>query len=270
MNILLLEPYTGMRVMVRGVLKALGAKNLYEPRTSLEALYMVMNHRIDYYISSDRIKPLDALLCVKLLRAAREEDIRMLRTIIFVEDEEKTDVAALKNAGCDDCLQRPFSADDILSRVKKLKRKRPGFIETKAYVGPDRRHWQTTYKHEDRRDETFNPGRAVFKYTLQELLQKLFDRQAQRKEAQEKVKNEELEARGIYVEDHQADIRDVAMFDLEEGMVLMKPVYSTSGMLVLPAQHVLGAKSVSRLCDLAACQRVEEIAHVLVPKKAKN
>lgn len=262
MKVLLLEPYTGMRVMMRGVIRALGVETLHEPRTSIEAMHILLHDKIDLFLCSDKVKPLDAILCIKLIRAARESHIRHIRTIVSIDDYEAEDIKAVIDAGCDEVLQKPFSADDISARFHRLIRNRAAFIECKAYVGPDRRKWQAPLKQDDMRDDKHNPGQAVFNHSLTRLIQRLFDLQAERKEKKRNERLEELKARGVYTDD-QFEERDVSLERLKEGMVLSKPVESESGMLVLPSGSSLNQKNINRLIDLVKCGRVEDIFSIV-------
>lgn len=47
-------------------------------------------------------------------------------------------VADLMNSGCDDVLLRPFSAAQLLNRLKSIVMSRKSFVVTSDYVGPDR------------------------------------------------------------------------------------------------------------------------------------
>ncbi|SCA55552.1 hypothetical protein MTBPR1_100193 [Candidatus Terasakiella magnetica] len=268
MNVLLLEPYTGMRVMVRGVLRAMEIDTLFEPRSSLEAMQILLTDKVDFFICSDTVKPLDALICIKLIRNSREDHIRHIRTIISIDTYEEDDIKKLIDAGADYTLMKPFSADDITSQINRLITKRAGFIETRAYVGPDRRHWQAPIKHAERRDDTYNPGRAVFNHSLRKLIQRLFDLQAKKQNDKDKEREEDLKARGILIEGNDLDERECPAHELEEGMTLLKPVYSDHGMLVVPAGHALGNKTISRLLDLVAADRITDMFSVMIPPQS--
>jgi|GEM_PF-5056373 len=260
MKVLLLEPYTGMRVMMRGIFKMMGVEELYEPRTSLEAMRVLVHDSVDFFICSDTVKPLDALLCIKLIRSASEEHIRQIRTLVSVDHYSDEEIKDVMNAGCDVILKRPFSVDDVTARIQRLIRKRAGFIECKAYIGPDRRKWEVDFKHEERRDDGVNPGKAVCRYTLSKLIQRLFNLQEQKKLDKASEHEEVLLQRGILLDEKNDDMseRQVRMDGLSEGMILVKPIQAKTGMLVLPAGHTLGTKSINRLKDLVSYARIDD------------
>lgn len=264
MNVLLLEPYTGMRVMIRGVLKTMGIENLHEPRTSLEAMHILLNDQVDFFICSDTVKPLDAILCIKLIRAAREDHIRHIRTIVSIDGYSDDQVKALIDAGCDDILKKPFSANSMRARFHRLMRNRAAFIECKSYVGPDRRKWQVALKQDERRDEMRNAGKALFNHSLRKLIQRLFDLRDAKKDEHLSARKEELKARGILMDDDTREERELTSELLQEGMALTKVISTDTGMAVLPLGSVLSANSISRLKDLARCGRIDDVFSVLV------
>ncbi|MDV7339623.1 hypothetical protein RYZ26_08470 [Terasakiella sp. A23] len=259
MKAILIEPYTGMRVMVRGVLKAFGITELHEPRTSLEALKILMDKPVDFFICSEHIVPYDATLCHKLFRAALEDEIRTTRSLVMMEEGNDQLKKRLVDVGCDEILLKPYSADDIVARLKRLIRNRGAFIETKAYVGPDRRKDDVDFKDDEMRSDLTNPGRAEFKYTMRQLLGRLFKLEADLIEKKKKEREGERLKPGVFIEESGDDHEDqVTLEGLRIGLVLTRPVKANSGMLVLPADVSLKRKSISRLEDMVNMGQVED------------
>ncbi len=259
MKAILIEPYTGMRVMVRGVLKAFGIDELHEPRTSLEGLKILMEKPVDFFICSEHIIPYDAALYHKLFRAAKEDEIRTTRSLVTLEQDNDPLEKKLVNVGCDEILHKPYSADDIVARLQRLIRNRGAFIETKAYVGPDRRKNEIDYKFEDRRSALTNPGQAEFKFTMRQLIGRLFKLEADLIEKKKKEREGERLKPGVFISDDGDDHEDqVTLEGLRIGLVLTRPVKAKSGMLVLPADVSLKRKSISRLEDMVNIGQIDD------------
>jgi two-component system, chemotaxis family, chemotaxis protein CheY len=263
MKAILIEPFTGMRVMVRGVLMAFGIKKLYEPRSSLEALRILMEEPVDFFICADNIKPYDANLCHKLIRTTQEEQIRHMRTLVTVEEESEQVMKKLVNSGCDDIISLPFSADDIAARLQRLMRNRGAFIETKAYVGPERRKMDITLQHDERRSELSNPGQAEFKFSLRQLIGRLFKMEADLKEKRKKDQATSRLKPGVLLDDVDgAESYQVTWEGLRIGLEITQPVKTESDMLVLPAGTSLKRKSIARLKDLINNGQIQDAFYV--------
>lgn len=252
MRAILIEPYTGMRVTLRGVLRAFGITQLYEPKTSLDAIHILLQGPVDFLISADQVKPYDARLLLKLIRQASEEDIRLTRALITFDSDPEQE-QKLINAGCDDILHKPFSADDLCARLNRLIRKRRPFIENKTYVGPDRRQMDITINHNDRRNPLSNPGKADFRFTLKQLFNKLLKAEAQLIEKRKQADNE-----------FGSHIKCLTLKQLDFGQRLAKPVITTSGITILAADSFLKTKAIDRLKDLLHSGKIKNEFYISV------
>ncbi len=262
MNVLLMEPFTELRVMLRGVLKAIGVDTLYEPRTSLEGMHILLSADIDLMITAPSTQPFSGVLTVKMVRFAKEDHIRHLRTILCADGYDEDLCTKAVNEGADVILKKPFSADDVMTVVMRVINNRAAFLETPVYTGPCRRHMDITYKHDDRRNPLYNPGQGEYTRSLRSIVQRILNAREEAAKARLSEREKELAQRGIIIGDSQFEEVSLYVESLEPGMVMTRPVKTNTEMLVLPNNTVLTDKSINRLRDLLNTGRIEDCIYV--------
>lgn len=259
MKVLLIEPVTELRVMLRGVLKTLEIEDLYEPRTSLEGMKYLLDLPIDLFLFSKDINPFNGFLCIKMLRHAKEDNIRYTRTIMTSGHvDEETKKRAL-DSGVDIFLRKPFSADDVRTTVMRVINDRAAFLETPNYTGPCRRDYDYLKEGEtDRRDPFFNPGRGDYSRSLRHIVQRILDVRAEKEKNRLSEREKELQARGGIILDNELNEENLSIVDLKAGMITSKPIKTKSGMLIMPNAAVICKKAISRLTDLIKTDKLAD------------
>jgi DNA-binding NarL/FixJ family response regulator len=259
MNVLLLEPFTELRVMLRGVLKAIGVDKLYEPRSSLEGMQILLGADIDLLITAQGTQPFNGVLSIKMIRFSKEDKIRHLRTILCADGYDESLCKRAIDEGTDVVLRKPFSADDVRSIVMRVINNRQPFLETPVYTGPCRRNMEITYKHADRRNPMHNPGQGDYKHSLSNIVQRILNTREKAAKARMTDREKELQQRGVIIEGG-GKFEEASLYveSLEVGMVITRPISTNTDMLVLPNATVLSDKSINRLRDLVNTGRIED------------
>jgi CheY-like chemotaxis protein len=135
---LIYDPVRGNMLMTRSVLHGIGFRKI-EGLTSIRELKRRLG---DNDVAVLFIEATESSRDItELIRSMRlgELGINPFLPIIATIWAGQTDlIADLMNAGSDDVLLRPFSANQALDRIKFIVSSRKSFVVTSDYVGPDR------------------------------------------------------------------------------------------------------------------------------------
>lgn len=263
MNVLLIEPFTELRVMLRSVLNSLGVDNLHEPRSSLDGMQILASGNIDLMICAQSIQPFNGVLSIKMVRFAKEEDIRYIRTILSSNGIDDPASKQAINVGADAILAKPFSADDVRTLILKVINNRGAFLESPKYTGPCRRLLDLSIDHDERRDPQFNPGRGNYTRTLRQIVRRILNVREGAANKKLSAREEELKQRGIIIDDgHKIEEESLHHDELQVGMVITRPILTNTEMLVLPAGTILSPNAIKRFKDLAKMDRIETVTWV--------
>jgi len=136
---LVLEDTPHMAGIICGILKSTGVTRIHQARTGADALHILANYPVHVAIIDDLEPPLDGLAVIREVRTASARLPNALPVILVTTKAEKSAVFAARDAGATEVLSKPFSAAQLITRVKSvLKNPRP-FIKSEEFAGPDRR-----------------------------------------------------------------------------------------------------------------------------------
>jgi len=141
-----------MRGMVKGVLVALGGRNVLEADNGADAMKELQHFFADIVICDWNMGPVDGIEFTRMVRTNPESPNQYLPILMLTGHTELARVMEARDAGVSEFLAKPISAQSLYSRINSIiERPRP-FIRTKTYFGPDRRrHMDKDYKGAERR-----------------------------------------------------------------------------------------------------------------------
>lgn len=151
LNFLVVDDNKHMRALVKGILHALGTRNVHEAGDGADAFKELRHFPADIIICDWNMSPLDGLDFVRLVRTAKDSPNPFVPIIMLTGHTEMARVVEARDAGVHEFLAKPISAKGLYSRIKAIiDRPRP-FVRTGTYFGPDRRRRQVEYKGRERR-----------------------------------------------------------------------------------------------------------------------
>jgi two-component system chemotaxis response regulator CheY len=121
--ILLIEPDATAFTVISDLLCSLGFDNVEAAADSTTALELLGSYRPMLIISDLHVAPLNGL---QLLRTIREDE-RLSRTsfLLAAQALSPLEALAIKNAGVDSLLLKPFSADVLSTKIEAAVKARP-------------------------------------------------------------------------------------------------------------------------------------------------
>jgi two-component system, chemotaxis family, chemotaxis protein CheY len=151
LNFLIVDDNKHMRALVKGILHALGSKNIREASDGADAFKELRHFPADLIICDWNMSPLDGLDFVKLVRTGGDSPNPYVPIIMLTGHTELVKVIEARDSGVHEFLAKPISAKALYARIRTIIEKPREFIKTKRYFGPDRRRNEGDYKGSERR-----------------------------------------------------------------------------------------------------------------------
>ena len=153
-NILIVEDNVHFRTLIRSILQALGIMKLEEARDGIEALEILdapnKSKRVDLVILDWKMEGMDGVECVRQIRQLESES-RSVPIIMVTGYTETSLREEARDAGVNDFLGKPISAQSLLGRIVSVMEKPRPMVEGGGYFGPDRRVKDVPFKGPNQR-----------------------------------------------------------------------------------------------------------------------
>ena len=138
LDLLVVDDHKFTRDMLGEVLQAVECKRLRFCQDGAEAFDQILSSPPDIAIV-DLEMPVGGLdLLRKIRRAARSPD-PSLPVIMMTSHTDRRRVMDIRNEGATDIIRKPFTAATVLGRVASVIDNPRTFVESRSFVGPDRR-----------------------------------------------------------------------------------------------------------------------------------
>jgi two-component system chemotaxis response regulator CheY len=136
---LVADPSSHMAGLVTLMLHSLRIRAVDEVSDTRRATAALGRHHYDLILIDEQLGGESDFDLIRGLRAAPENPNRAVPIIMMAGTPDAAMIAAARDAGVTEFLRKPFSAQHIALRLDAIRAKPRDFVETDAYVGPDRR-----------------------------------------------------------------------------------------------------------------------------------
>lgn len=158
LSVLIVDPNRHMRTLVRGVLHAFYVRNIREASDGAEAFKEWRTFPADVIITEMAMEPLDGIEFTQMVRRASDSPNRYVPIIMLTAYTERHNVEKARDAGITEFLSKPISAEALYARIYAVVYRKRTFIETKGYIGPDRRRRSSGFMGTERRKDHGDPN----------------------------------------------------------------------------------------------------------------
>jgi two-component system chemotaxis response regulator CheY len=134
-NVLIVDDEAMILKLVHDVLTRLGFNNITIANSGRKAIELIANNKYDFIITDWRMEDMDGIEVVRYVRAAKNN----IPIIMLTGNTEAYYVKAAINAGVNGYLLKPFSAEQLVKRIRTAIEEPRDFVISKKYTGPDRR-----------------------------------------------------------------------------------------------------------------------------------
>ncbi len=150
-----------MRILIRQVLKSLGAGSIHEARNGSRGFKAVRLAHPDIVLTGLDMSPVNGLELARALRTSTDSPNPYVPIIMITGHSAPRNVHQARDAGVDEFLAKPVAVRSLYARIVAVILRRRTFVRTDNYFGPDRhRRDDAFYKGPRRRREdlgiTFN------------------------------------------------------------------------------------------------------------------
>lgn len=139
LNALVVEDAKDMASLLRGFLRELGVKNIWSVGTGEDAFDILSKHKIDIAIVDDLLPPLDGLSVVRAVRSADDRKLAPIPVIYVTHLRTQDSIINARDAGVTEILSKPYSFQQLVTRMEAAILKPREMIRSEKFVGPDRR-----------------------------------------------------------------------------------------------------------------------------------
>ncbi len=115
MKILVVDDFSTMRRIVRNILKQLGFTNIEDAEDGDVALEKLKDNEFDFVITDWNMPNMTGLDLLKNIRS--DDKLKDLKVLLVTAEAEKENVVQAAQAGVNDYVVKPFTADVLQQKI---------------------------------------------------------------------------------------------------------------------------------------------------------
>ena len=139
LRFLVVDDHAQMRLMLRTILRSLGARDLLEAGDGSVGMKLAQEQQPDIIITDWAMVPIDGIEMIKTIRQSNDDSLKYVPIIMLTAFSERARILAARDSGINEYLLKPVSAKMLYSRIRAVIEQPRRFVKTKSYFGPDRR-----------------------------------------------------------------------------------------------------------------------------------
>ncbi|HRD85087.1 MAG TPA: chemotaxis response regulator CheY [Rubrivivax sp.] len=121
MKFLIVDDFSTMRRIIRGLLKEMGCNNAEEAEDGVVALNMLRQQRFDFVVSDINMPNMNGF---ELLRAIKADDgLKSLPVLMVTAEARKEDIVMAAQSGASGYIVKPFTKATLEEKVQKIMQK---------------------------------------------------------------------------------------------------------------------------------------------------
>lgn len=120
MKVLIVDDYKTMLRVVRNLLSQIGLKDVEEATDGQMALEVMKGHKFDLIISDWNMEPMSGYDFLKEVRANPDAGVAKTPFIMVTAESKVENIVAAKQAGVDNYIVKPFSAETLKGKIETV------------------------------------------------------------------------------------------------------------------------------------------------------
>jgi two-component system chemotaxis response regulator CheY len=121
MKFLIVDDFSTMRRIVRGLLKEMGCNNADEAEDGAVALQMLRNQRYDFVVSDINMPNMNGFDLLKAVKA--DEQLKHLPVLMVTAEARKEDIVLAAQSGAAGYIVKPFTKATLEEKLMKILQK---------------------------------------------------------------------------------------------------------------------------------------------------
>jgi two-component system chemotaxis response regulator CheY len=121
LKFLIVDDFSTMRRIVRGLLKEMGCNNAEEAEDGAVALQMLKNQKFDFVVSDINMPNMNGFELLKAVKA--DEHLRHLPVLMVTAEARKEDIVLAAQSGAAGYIVKPFTKATLEEKLQKILQK---------------------------------------------------------------------------------------------------------------------------------------------------
>ena len=138
-RVLIVDDQALIRKLVSHMLQSWGFTDVMICTSGREALETVLRQPVDLIISDWRMGEMNGIDLLRAIRESLDATVSRIPFIFLTGNAELSDVQAARDAGMNEYLIKPFTAAELMRRIRSVIENPRSFVKAPGYRGPDRR-----------------------------------------------------------------------------------------------------------------------------------
>ena len=118
LKFLIVDDFSTMRRIVRGLLKEMGCNNADEAEDGAVALSMLKNGKYDFVVSDINMPNMNGFELLKAVKA--DEQLKHLPVLMVTAEARKEDIVFAAQSGAAGYIVKPFTKATLEAKVQKI------------------------------------------------------------------------------------------------------------------------------------------------------
>jgi two-component system chemotaxis response regulator CheY len=121
LKFLIVDDFSTMRRIVRGLLKEMGCNNADEAEDGVVALHMLSRTRYDFVVSDINMPNMNGFELLKAIKA--DEQLKRIPVLMVTAEARKEDIVLAAQSGAAGYIVKPFTKSTLEEKVQKILQK---------------------------------------------------------------------------------------------------------------------------------------------------
>ena len=121
LKFLIVDDFSTMRRIVRGLLKEMGCNNADEAEDGVAALNMMKTTKYDFVVSDINMPNMNGFELLKAIKA--DEALKHIPVLMVTAEARKEDIVMAAQSGAADYIVKPFTKATLEEKVQKIMQK---------------------------------------------------------------------------------------------------------------------------------------------------
>jgi two-component system chemotaxis response regulator CheY len=121
LKFLIVDDFSTMRRIVRGLLKEMGCNNADEAEDGAVALNMLKNGKFDFIVSDINMPNMNGFELLKAVKA--DESLRHIPVLMVTAEARKEDIVMAAQSGAAGYIVKPFTKATLEEKLQKILQK---------------------------------------------------------------------------------------------------------------------------------------------------
>lgn len=118
LNFLIVDDFSTMRRIVRGLLKEMGCNNVDEAEDGAVALNMLKGGKYDFVVSDINMPNMNGFELLKAVKA--EESLRHIPVLMVTAEARKEDIVMAAQSGAAGYIVKPFTKATLEEKLQRI------------------------------------------------------------------------------------------------------------------------------------------------------